>query len=54
MSCSACKTTEHPREAHSDPALARAAAERLVAAGRPVEAEMWRRVASNLERRMAS
>lgn len=54
MTCTACKTTEHPREAHSDPALARAEAERLVAAGRRVEAEMWRRVASNLERKAAS
>ena len=49
--CSACQTNEHPREAHSVPLMARVEAWLMESAGRRVEAEAWRRVAANLERK---
>lgn len=54
MRCSACRTDDHPREAHHDPALARVEAERASAAGEPKLAAMWRWVAANAERRVCS
>ena len=51
MTCSACQTSDHPREAHSDPALARVEAEKASSRGDHALAKMWRWVASNAERR---
>ena len=54
MTCSACRTSDHPREAHFDPALARVEAERCDAAGDHAGAKMWRWVAANAERKTCS
>lgn len=54
MTCSACQTSDHPRAAHYDPALARVEAERCVARGDYAGARMWRWVAANAERRACS
>lgn len=49
--CTACLGAPHPREAHYDPALARAESEKADARGDHNQAKAWRWVASNLERR---
>lgn len=52
MTCTACQTTDHPREAHHDPALARVEAERRVARGDLEMAAWWRQEARSAERRL--
>lgn len=52
--CSACRTSEHTKAAHHDPALAHVEAERCIAQGDDAGARMWRWVARNAERRTCS
>lgn len=51
MTCSACQTSDHPREAHSDPKLARVEAHKAASKGDYAGASMWLTVAVNLLRR---
>lgn len=51
MTCSACQTSDHPRAAHYDPALARMLAQLADVNGDRERARMWRWVASSTERR---
>lgn len=53
MTCTACQTDAHPREAHSDPALARVEAHKAASRGDYAGATMWLRVAVNLRRKAA-
>lgn len=54
FTCSACRTCDHPREAHYNPALARVQAALSEAAGDHDGAAMWRWTASNAERQACS
>lgn len=49
--CTACQTSDHPRAAHDDPALAHVEAERCVARGDLEKAAWWRQEARSAERR---
>lgn len=51
--CSACQASGHPREAHSDPALARVEAHKAASRGDYAGATMWLRVAVTLRRKAA-
>lgn len=51
MTCTACQTSDHPRAAHYEPALARMLAQLADANGDHAGAAMWRWVAANAERR---
>lgn len=51
MTCTACQSSDHPRAAHYDPALARMMALLCDANGDRYGAAMWRAVARNRERR---
>lgn len=53
MTCTACQTSDHPREAHEDHALARVEAHRAASRGDYAGACMWLRVAVNLRRARA-
>ena len=52
MTCSACQTDAHPREAHERPELARVEAHKAAARGDYAVASMWLTVALTLLRRV--
>lgn len=51
MTCSACQTSDHPREAHQDPKPARVEAHKAASRGDYAVACMWLTVAVKLLRR---
>ena len=53
MTCSACNTADHPREAHDCPTLALLQAAECEDIGDDAGAAMWREVARVLELRRA-
>lgn len=52
--CTACRTSDHTKAAHHDPALAHVEAEKAIARGDHAAADAWRWEARNAERRTCS